>query len=333
MPKQQTYLEQYKSYSGNNPELEKIARLCDRLNLSPEQLIEKKIFPLNEEILEHNNELIAAITREYGGGMFCSGIPEILFIQTKLNLGVITEDSKLVSDFCSHSFLTGLNKSYSIELPSGREDFFDRKGSFFAGNSFLPNLFLFMRKPPVYSPDLNFHNASVLEDFEKKPRLELLIGNDKAVPILQEVLAGWQYDLASFLLGIGFPKNEDVKNKIKEEQLSLYKKIIFAERNVQRLVKSKEDKLNFSRETGGEGTIAYSGYLELIGDEVSVNLHHNPGITYAKRELSCLITTAKKRRYDEKGIKFEVKVDAGIIHDLNLKEFFADRINKYKKLT
>lgn len=209
-------------------EFRELVQICRERGVTPEQLLEEKVAPWQERISRSPGELIAALTRDFKQCSY-GGTPVHYTLSETLHTGLITPETRfLITEMSPFDFLLGVNKPYSIEMDSVWEiDFRERNDGSFGPTTIMlsSELLYFMDKPPEVPADSMecgcFGSHSTTFPTEK-PRLELYVGNQQAVPFLQQNLEGWRYLQLAKLLGYDLPVTDDVRKKIEKEQLSLF---------------------------------------------------------------------------------------------------------------
>ncbi len=307
-----------------NAEFDELKRICEDRKVTPEQLLEERVAPLQERISKSQGELIGALTRDYEQ---CShGMTPVYYaLRETLYTGLITPETRFPIKGGSFGvFLLGVDKPYSLEINSSEKRDFreENEGSF--GNWMTDHwrLLYFMDKPTEVPEDSWEHGCfgSHSTAFPtEKPKLELHVGNQQAIPFLQKNLEGWRYLQLSELLGYDLPITEDIAKKVEDEQLEIFDDVRATESKVRSLTKQKERRVELAKAT--DGAIHHGTYIELT-DEFVENMRYNPQI---RERVLGLLKTAIKRGYHETGMQVDRQLDAGVIMRINLKDFFAQR--------
>ncbi|MFH1503128.1 MAG: hypothetical protein ABIE36_00525 [Candidatus Diapherotrites archaeon] len=311
----------------NNVEFEELKRICEEKKISPEQLLEEKVAPLQERILKSQGEVIGALTRDYEQ---CShGMTPVHYsLRETLYTGLVTSETKFPIKGDSFGvFLLGIDKPYSLEInPSWERDFREgNDGSF--GNWMTDHwrLLYFMDKPAEVPEDSWQHGCfgSHSTAFPtEKARLELYIANQQAIPFLQQNLEGWRYLQLSGLLGYDLPLTDEILKKIEDEQLKIFDEMRTTEVKVRSLTNEKERRVELTKAT--DGAIHHGAYIELT-DEFVENMRYNPQIRESRDRVLGLLKTAIKRGYHETGMQVDRQLDAGVVMRIDLKDFFTQR--------
>jgi len=315
-----------------NVEFDKLKRICEEKKVTPEQLLEERVAPLQERISKSQGELVGALTRDYEQ---CShGMTPIHYaLRETLYTGIITQETRFPIKGDSFGvFFLGVDKPYSLEINSSWErDFREgNDGSF--GNWMTDHwrLLYFMDKPTEVPEDSWQHGCfgSHSTAFPtEKPRLELYVGNQQAILFLQQNLEGWRYLQLSKLLGYDLPVTDGVAKKVEEEQLKIFDEMRATESKVRSLTKKKDRRVKLANET--DGAIHHGAYIELT-DEFVENLRYNPQIRESRDRVLRLLKTAIKRGYHETGMQVDRQLDAGVVMRIDLKDFFAQRKDMFE---
>ncbi len=312
-------------------EIEEIKNTCNERKITPEKFLEEKLAPFQEKISKSKGELIGALTRGYEESSF--GMNPVWYSSKEtLYAGLITPETRFPSKKeMIRSFLLGVDKSHSLELDRNHErDFYKSKDNSFFDFNNLFGILYFLDKPPVVPEDAFesgcFGSRSTVIP-TKKPRLELYVGNNETIPFLQKNLEGWRYVQLQKLLDYYLPIDEEITKKIEKEQLEIFDKIKKTEFGVSSLIHEKEKRSGIINNF--DGVISHGMYLELT-DEFVENMKYNPLIKEGRDNILRFLETAIKREYHENGKKIEKKLDAGVIMQIDLKEFFSNRKEKFK---
>ena len=316
----------------SNVEFDKLKRICEDRKITPEQLLEERIAPLQERISKSQGELVGALTRDYKP---CShGMTPVYYsLRETLYTGVIGLQTRFpIKDNSFEVFLLGVDKPYSLEINSSWERDF-REGNDGNFDNWMTDhwkLLYFMDKPAEIPEDswqydcFGSHSTAFPTE---KPRLELYIGNQQAIPFLQKNLEGWRYSQLSNLLGYDLPVTEGIAKKVEDEQLTIFDEMRKTESKVRSLTKEKERRVEIANVT--DGAIHHGAYIELT-DEFVENMRHNPQIRESRDRILGLLKTAIKRGYHESGIQVDRQLDAGVVIRINLKDFFAQRKDMFE---
>lgn len=231
----------------NLVELEELRKICEDRKINPEQLLEEKINPLQKKISSSQGELIGAITRFYKP---CShGMKPVHYmLKETLYTGIITSKTRFPKDSFDQNFLLGIDKSYLLEINNSvwENDFENISDGNFGKPIFHDlNLILlyFMEKPAKFPKDSWEHgcygsySTCSLLNLKKKPRLELSIGDEQTIPLLQKNLDGWRYLQFSELLGYELPVTDQITKKIEKEQLKIFNEIKSVQNNKDQYLK------------------------------------------------------------------------------------------------
>lgn len=316
----------------SNSELEEIRYICNERKIMPEDLLEERIAPLQENISKSNGELICALMRNYESSS-CS--PDRYSLRETLYAGIITKKTRLTLKWDlknKGAFVLGVDKPYSLERYSPWERDFTEQNDGSFKNWLTDHLFMlyFMEKPPV-APEERISGGCFGgysgRTKTKKQRLELYIGNQQSVPFLQNMLEGWRYMKLSNLLGYELPISEEVRKNIENEQMDIFDRVRNGEARIEAISEEKEKRIKMAKE--GDGAINFGTHVELT-DEFVEKMRYNPQIRESAERIKSLLETAVKRNYHEMGMQVERKLDAGVLISINLRDFFADRKIKYK---
>lgn len=311
----------------SNVEFEELKKIYEERKVTPEQLLEERVAPLQERISKSQGELIGALTRDYKQ---CShGMTHVHYsLRKTLYTGLITPKTRFPIKGDSFGvFFLGVDKPHSLEINSSWErDFREgNDGSF--GNWMTDHwkLLYFMDKPAEVPEDSWEHGCfgSHSTAFPtERPRLELYIGNQQTIPFLQQNLEGWRYLQLAKLIGYNLPMTDDIARKVEDEQLKIFDDMRTTEAKVRSLTKEKEKRIELAKST--DGAIHHGFYIELT-DEFVENLRYNPQIRESRERGLGLLKTAIKRGYHETGMQVDRQLDAGVVMRINLKDFFAQR--------
>ncbi len=276
--------------------------------LSLDQLLKEKTSPLQERISSRKGELIAALTRGYHEVSFDHPYDTFYSEKIDMHMGIITGETSFpevseVNRFLQTEFLNGIKNACIANLSSWRDETVKEQGeSFTAHHSFFTNNFLslvyFMEEPPLPSDSPYWITGDHIgppvrlpTSIIKEPRLELFIGNEESIPVIQKNLNGWQYTSVAKLLGVELPIEGEISKKIEQEQVELYESITSLEKK---------------------------------------KLGYNPEIRDIRSQIVGKVKTAVDRDYHEDGVKVDQRLDAGVVLQLDLREFFSDRKARYE---
>lgn len=313
-------------------EFDELKKICEDRKVTPEQLLEEKVAPLQERISSSQGELVGALTRDYKQ---CShGITPVHYaLRETIYTGLITPETRFpIKGYSFGVFLLGVDKPYSLEINSSWERDF-REGSDGSFGNWMTDhwrLLYFMDKPIKIPEDSWQHGCfgSHSTAFPtEKPRLELYIGNQQTIPFLQQNLEGWRYLQLSKLLGYDLPITDGIAKKVEDEQLKIFDEMIATESKVRSLIKEKERRVELAKST--DGAIHHGAYIELT-DEFVENLRYNPKIRESRDKVLGLLKTAINRRYHETGTQVDRQLDTGVVMRINLKDFFAQRKDTFE---
>jgi hypothetical protein len=311
-------------------EYAELNQICKDNDKTLNKLLEERLAPFQSKISNANSQLISVIARSYEGSSF-GREHKWYSLEEELFLGIITNKTKFVPSGESIYFMLGIKNPLVVRASSPSDEHFFRKdeqGGFFAPFDKWPFLY-FMERPPKM-PEGSYEGGcfggttrAIKTD---KPRLELFIGDEETLPLL-ESLKGWQYMALSDTLGYPMPITEFVQNKIEAEQLEIYEKMIRSENAAKDLIKQKEKRLGLVEAT--DGIIHHGTHIELT-DEVVEQIRFNPRIKEERDRVLHLLGIAVKRGYHGDGAEVSRTLDAGVIMNINLKEFFSQRKLAYK---
>jgi len=311
----------------SNAEFDELKKICEDRKITPEQLLEERVAPLQKKISGSQGELVGALTRDYNQ---CShGMTPVHYASREtIYTGIITPETRFPIRGDSFGvFLLGVNKPYSLEINSSWERDFQEgnDGSFCNWMTDPWRLLYFMDKPAEIPEDSWQHGCfgshSTVFPTEK-PRLELYVGDQQTLPFLQQNLEGWKYLQLAELLSYDLPITEAIRKKVEDEQLKIFDSVRATETKVCSLTNEKERRVKLAKAT--DGAIHHGAYIELT-DEFVENIRYNPQIRESRDRVLGLLKTAIKRGYHETGMQVERQLDAGVVMRINLKEFFAQR--------
>lgn len=261
-----------------NAEFEELKEICGKRRITPEKLLEEKFAPLQDKISKSQGELVGALTRCYEQRSF-GMVPPHYSLRKNLYAGVITGETRFPLNGGSFSiFLSGVKNPHSLELNSAWEmDFIEEKNCIFSNYMTDSLTLLYFMDKPAHVPEDSFGHeypgGSSIAFPTKKSRLELYIGNQDALPFLQQNLEGWRYIQLPKLLGCELPMTPEMEKKIEGEHLKIFDEIREAEAKVRSLINEKEARLKLVE--AADGVIHHGASIELT-DEVAEALRYNP---------------------------------------------------------
>ena len=301
----------------SNRELSEITEITHQ-GKDIQELLEEKLAPFKEKISQANGQLITALTRRYESRS-CGMRRPVYGLETMLYTGIVTPETKFHGLDDHYSFLLGIKNAHYLDLSSEIDFRRNEKGNFGIWVPSVLTLLYFMERPPVDPESL----ASFFEGILKpKPRLELYIGDQEAIPFLQNTLEGWRYLQLSQLLEYELPVTSEITQKIEGEQLEIYKAITQAEEKLKVLTRERDVRLGLVKAT--EGVIHHGSHIELTDERIE-RFKYKEEIEVARARVVDLVKKAIRRGYHENGRTINRPLDVGVTQIIHLKEFFYHR--------
>ncbi len=313
------------SPSAQIEELEEIRQLSSKSGLAEKEFLAHAFAPLNERLAASVGQLVSILTRIYEPFIHSSDQDDEppYGLEERTQVGVITDKTQL--EGTEHLSDSKLFLQVRVVYPENKLSRSDPQTSFYLDpRTFAVPLLYFRDRPPVA-------DGKILGFSEKRPRLELYIGNAEVAPFLQSRLKGYKYMMVRRHSGCDLPLTSSMEKKIQEEQLELYDQTRSTLHKMGLLEQKRDARLALIQEHGGEAAFDHGTHIELTSTNTE-RAAWNSRISEHRDALACCLRIAQERNYAAEGVAIRLNEDVGVMTEINMKEYFAHKIKKYASL-
>lgn len=315
-----------RSFEHQLDELDEIRQAIEESGLDRGAFLAQAFSPLNQRIAAVRGELIAIHTRLYEQMDFSSNPDDetLVTLEERTQAGLITEKTRIPTCAEERAFDAELISGVRVVYPQDALSLLRTSFSVLLLQQALPTLY-FRNRPPVAK------GKTFFEIKERKPRLELYIGDAEALPYLQSRLKGYEYVELRRLSGRDLPLSPQVEKKIREEQLETYEGVQHALQIIAVLTQKRDARLDAISQQGGEAAFDHGTHVELA-DEFTEKMRWNPEIGKAQDSLARHLYQARSWQYNTEGLTILIESDVGVKTEIDMKKYFSHMLEKYAPL-